>query len=346
MTPQPEPEPQVPGRLRSPSGLTRIGWVAVPIAATLLAFLIGGLVVLITGSNPITAYKAIFEGTGLNWFFPWVGTGETREDAANDLQQTLSCMTPSSWPPGRGRLRVPVARALQHRRPGPVLGRVLRRPRYRDEPRGDVAPAAHPLALGASIVAAGWAASRASEGDRGRARGDHDDHAELDRHLRRRRRVEIGGHLQGPEPFIPRSDTVLESRRAVADLGQPAVAPRGHLHRALRACRLPRDPEPDDARLRGARRRLEPEAARYGGISVPRTTVPCARDLGAFAGLAGSVDLLGFKSAVSTGDFATNLIPFTGIAVALLGRNKAVGILLPPCSSPRSRSAVDAAARS
>jgi simple sugar transport system permease protein len=48
---------------------------------------------------------------------------------------------------------------------------------------------------------------------------------------------------------------------------------------------------------------------------------------GAFAGLAGSVDLLGFKGGVSTGDFPTNLIAFTGIAVALLGRNKAVGIL-------------------
>ena len=42
---------------------SRIGGILVPIAATLLAFLIGGLVVLITGSNPITAYKAIFAGT-------------------------------------------------------------------------------------------------------------------------------------------------------------------------------------------------------------------------------------------------------------------------------------------
>ena len=70
---------------------SRIGGILVPIAATLLAFLIGGLVVLITGNNPITAYKAIFAGTGLNWFFPWV-TGETREAAANDLQQTLILM--------------------------------------------------------------------------------------------------------------------------------------------------------------------------------------------------------------------------------------------------------------
>ena len=34
-----------------------------------------------------------FAGTGLNWFFPWV-TGETREAAANDLQQTLILMAP------------------------------------------------------------------------------------------------------------------------------------------------------------------------------------------------------------------------------------------------------------
>ena len=72
---------------------SRIGGVLVPIAATVLAFLIGGLVVAITGHNPITAYKAIFAGTGLNWFFPWV-TGETREAAANDLQQTLILMAP------------------------------------------------------------------------------------------------------------------------------------------------------------------------------------------------------------------------------------------------------------
>jgi ABC-type uncharacterized transport system permease subunit len=72
---------------------------------------------------------------------------------------------------------------------------------------------------------------------------------------------------------------------------------------------------------------FSPEAARYGGISVARNYFLALAISGAFAGLAGSVDLLGFKHAVSTGDFSTNLIAFTGIAVALLGRNKAVGIL-------------------
>ena len=68
---------------------TRIGGILVPLGATILAFFIGGLVVLITGHNPLAAYKAIFEGTGLNWFFPWV-TGEAREDAATTSSRRWS----------------------------------------------------------------------------------------------------------------------------------------------------------------------------------------------------------------------------------------------------------------
>ena len=54
----------------------------------LVAFLVGGLVVLITGHDPIATYKAIFNGTGLNWFFPWI-SDEDRTIAALNLQQTL-----------------------------------------------------------------------------------------------------------------------------------------------------------------------------------------------------------------------------------------------------------------
>ena len=49
---------------------TRIGGVLVPLAATVLAFLIGGLVVAITGHNPFSTYKAIFEGPGSTGFSP------------------------------------------------------------------------------------------------------------------------------------------------------------------------------------------------------------------------------------------------------------------------------------
>jgi simple sugar transport system permease protein len=46
---------------------------------------------------------------------------------------------------------------------------------------------------------------------------------------------------------------------------------------------------------------------------------------GAFAGVAGAVNVMGIKYAVDTSDFGST-VAFTGIAVALLGRNKPVGI--------------------
>ena len=40
-----------------------------------------------------STYKAIFDGTGLNWFFPWI-SGDDRTIAALNLQQTLILTTP------------------------------------------------------------------------------------------------------------------------------------------------------------------------------------------------------------------------------------------------------------
>ena len=47
---------------------------------------------------------------------------------------------------------------------------------------------------------------------------------------------------------------------------------------------------------------------------------------GAFAGLAGAIDILGWQFRLSTGDVQASQIGFVGIAVALLGRNTAVGV--------------------
>ena len=76
----------------------------------ILAFLVGGLVVLATGHNPLTTYREIFNGTGLNWFFqvgshelacrsrravwfPW-NVNDAESEAAFNLQQTLLITTP------------------------------------------------------------------------------------------------------------------------------------------------------------------------------------------------------------------------------------------------------------
>ena len=70
---------------------------------------------------------------------------------------------------------------------------------------------------------------------------------------------------------------------------------------------------------------FNPEAARYGGISVARNYFLAMAISGAFAGLAGAIDILGWQFRLSTGDVQTSVVGFTGIAVALLGRNTAVG---------------------
>ena len=163
----------------------RAGGAVAPLLTVLLAFVMGGLVVLVTtGKNPINTYRAIFDGSGLIWFFqiPW----DTGSDAAFNLQQTLILHDDAHPRRARGRVRVPL-RPVQHRRPGPVprggdprgLGRLVVREHEPD-------PARPPRARGRHARGSAPRRNRGvPQGDGGRPRGDHDDHAQLDRGLRR-----------------------------------------------------------------------------------------------------------------------------------------------------------------
>jgi simple sugar transport system permease protein len=139
---------------------------------------------------------------------------------------------------------------------------------------------------------------------------------------------EIGGPLQGVQVFLPRSDEVTESARLWPIWGSLPALHSG-IFIALFALvvyhlLLNRTTLGFEVRAVG----FNPEAARYSGISVARNYFLAMAIAGSFAGLGGAVDLLGYKFAVSVSDFRTNTVAFTAIAVALLGRNKAVGILL------------------
>jgi general nucleoside transport system permease protein len=306
---------------------TRIGGFLVPLAAAALAFFIGGLVVAITGNNPFSAYKAIFDGTGLNWFFPWVG-GEAREDAANDLQQTLIVTTPLILTAiavafafrcglfnigGQGQYWVGFIAALW-------IGTHL---------EGAPRPLHILVAIVASILAGAlWG------GVAGLLKATVGAHEVITTIMLNwiaifggRYLFEIGGPLQGGQESIPRSEEVVDSARLWPIWGSLPSLHAG-IFIALFALVvyyvvLNRTTLGFEVRAVG----FNPEAARYSGISVSKNYFLALAISGAFAGLAGSVDLLGFKFGVSTSDFPTNLIAFTGIAVALLGRNKAVGIL-------------------
>jgi simple sugar transport system permease protein len=73
---------------------------------------------------------------------------------------------------------------------------------------------------------------------------------------------------------------------------------------------------------------LNPEAARYGGMNVAKNYVLVMAVCGLFAGLAGALDVLGWEFRLATNDIQVSQIGFLGIAVALLGRNTAVGTVV------------------
>jgi simple sugar transport system permease protein len=71
---------------------------------------------------------------------------------------------------------------------------------------------------------------------------------------------------------------------------------------------------------------FNPEAARYGGIPVRRSYILAMAISGMFAAIGGALDMLGWQFRLGVIDIQSSQIGFIGIAVALLGRNTAIGV--------------------
>jgi simple sugar transport system permease protein len=71
---------------------------------------------------------------------------------------------------------------------------------------------------------------------------------------------------------------------------------------------------------------FNPEAARYGGVSVARNYFLAMAISGAFAGLGGALDITGWEYRIGENDIQASSIGFIGLAAALLGRNTALGV--------------------
>jgi ABC-type uncharacterized transport system permease subunit len=322
--PAPAPETEEAYSLRA-GFHERAGGVLIPLAATVLAFLIGGLVVLLTGHNPLTAYKAIFEGAGFNWPYQWL-TGEDTRESGRDLQQTLRVATPLILAAlavafafrcglfnigGQGQYWVGFISAL-------VVGTHL---------EGLNRPLHVFLCIAAGILGgAMWG------GIAGFLRATVGAHEVITTIMLNWIAIyggkwlfELDGPLQGSAPSLPRSEVIFSSA-TLWILWSP------YLHAGILIALvslavyyvvLNRTTLGYEVRAVG----FNAEAARYSGIGVRKSYFLALAISGAFAGLAGTVDLLGFKHSVDQSDFDTNFLAFTAIAVALLGRNKAVGIL-------------------
>jgi general nucleoside transport system permease protein len=309
------------------------GGVIVPVLTAVLAFLIGGLVILVTGHNPFSTYKAIFNGTGLNWLFPWT-SGEDRTTAALNLQQTLIITTPLILTGlavafafrcglfnigGQGQYLVGAYVAVWV---GSSFGGMPKLPHIL-------------LAIvAATLAGAVWA------GIAGLLKAAVGAHEVISTIMLNWVAVWVGsylfalnGPLQNSDPAqqsVPVSNEVVPSAKLPVFWGDPELQ---GLHIgifiALAAVVvfwvvLNRSTTGYEVRAVG----LNPEAARYGGISVGRNYILVMAVCGAFAGLAGSLDLLGWQFRIATNDIANSAaqgLGFFGIAVALLGRNTASG---------------------
>ena len=306
----------------------RAGGILVPLVTVIVAFIMGGLVVLATGHNPLLAYRDIFNGAGLNWFFhPTTDTGNT---AAYNLSQTLlqtttlilcglavafafRCGMFNIGGQGQYFIGIIVANWL-----GVSLAGLGAFPHI-------------VLVLVASTLAGAlWA------GIAGFLKATVGAHEVITTIMLNWIAVYItswifgdGGPLQNStNPTTPISSDVADSAKLPVFWGQQLLQGLHYgFFLALAALvvfhlLLNRTTTGYEVRAVG----FNPEAAAYGGISVKKNLIRAMAISGAFAGLAGALDMIGYLYHFGSLDVPVSTVGFLGIAVALLGRNTAVGV--------------------
>jgi len=322
----------------------RAGGLVAPIMTAVLAFLAGGIVVLATGHNPIEVYRGIWNGTGLEWFyrvgsyevglpwsdakiwFPW----DSSSLAGENLQQTL-LLTATLILTG-----LAVAFAFRC-----GLFNIGGQGQY-------FAGAYFAVWIGSSfagmngflhillaIVAAGLAGA-AFAGIAGILKATVGAHEVITTIMLNFVALYAGLYLFGQggplqnklQEFSPTSNEVVESARLPILWGDPFLQGL-HVGLFLSLAALVafwliinRTTLGYEVRAVG----FNPQAARYGGISVARNYFLAMAIAGMFAGLAGAIDMLGWRFSIGFSDIQSSTIGFVGIAVALLGRNTAVGV--------------------
>ncbi len=305
----------------------RSGGIIVPILTALLAFLIGGVVVAATGHNPLLAYRDIFNGAGLNWFFH-PSTNTVHTDAYN-LTQTLlqtttliltglavafsfRCGMFNIGGQGQYFVGLYVANWVGHAFAGmAAFPHIL-------------------LAIGAAALGgAAWA------GIAGVLKATVGAHEVISTIMLNWIAIWVGTYLFGDggllqnsaNKTIPISNDIADSAKLPVFWGDKDLQ---GLHVgffvALAALVLfwlvlNRTTLGYEVRAVG----FNPEAAAYGGINVKKNLVRTLAISGAFAGLAGGLDMLGYLYRFGVSDIPVSSVGFLGIAVALLGRNTAVG---------------------
>jgi ABC-type uncharacterized transport system permease subunit len=316
----------------------RLGGVLFPLVTVALAFVLGGLVVILVGANPFTVYKQLAVGAGLDWPFQYLPGHPVHVDPVVSeihLTHTLAYATPLVLAGlavgfafrcglfnigGQGQYWVGAYLAVE-------VGLYLTR-HWPGHGREAVVLAT----LAAALIGSAWAAIA---GFLKAYRGAHEVISTIMLNwiaiFGGQWLFGLGGPLEDKASHAPVSGTLPLSATYDSIWGFiPGSSVTIAIFIALGAAVvytlvLSRTTLGYEVRAVG----LNAEAARYGGVSVKRSIVLSMAIAGAFAGLAGATDVLGSGSfQIQTTNLQVVDAGFTGIAVALLGRNTGIGIVL------------------
>jgi ABC-type uncharacterized transport system permease subunit len=308
----------------------RAGGIATPVATALLAFLIGGLLVLATGHNPFHAYWDITKGAGLNWLtHPWK-TDVAATDAYNFSQTLLQTTT---------LILTGLAVAFAFRcgmfniggNGQYLVGLICAN--WIGVSFVNMTRPAHIL-LGMAVAAAAGAVWAGIAGFLKATVGAHEVITTIMlnwiAYWMGSYFFQQGGPLQAPanKPLnVPISADVAHSAQLPVFWGDTDLQGL-HIGFFIAIAALvvfwvilARTTLGYEVRAVG----YNPAAAAYGGIKVRVNYMRAMAISGAFAGLAGGIDMLGYLHRYGSIDVQATSIGFLGIAVALLGRNTAVG---------------------
>ncbi len=306
----------------------RAGGIAVPALTAAVAFLIGGMVVAATGHNPLLAYRDIFNGAGLNWFFH--PTTDLVNTSAYNLTQTLLQTTTL--------ILTGLAVAFAFRCGMFNIGGQgqyfigLYVANWIGSQFASMSPLPHiVLAVGAATLAgAAWA------GIAGALKATVGAHEVITTIMLNWIAIWMGEWLFGDggplqnsaNKTVPISNDVAASARLPVFWGEQELQ---GLHIGFFIALLAlvvfwlvlnRTTLGYEVRAVG----FNPDAAAYGGIGVRKNLIRAMAISGAFAGLAGALDMTGYQYHYGVSDIPVSSVGFLGIAVALLGRNTAVGV--------------------
>ncbi len=304
----------------------------------------GGLVVVLTGKDPFKVYHAVFNGTGLNWFFhvgnysarvPFATAKmwfpfDTSSVAAQNLQQTLLLTTPI--------ILTGLAVAFAFRCgmfniggqgqyfAGTIFAVWL----------GSSFSSLNPFLHVTLCLVVGALAGAAYAGIAGLLKATVGAHEVISTIMLNWISIWVGSYLFGQggplqnstQASIPISNDIAEGAKLPVFWGLKLL--QGLSIGIFIAIAMlvvywiiiNRTTLGFEVRAVG----FNPESARYSGISVARNYFLAMAISGAFAGLAGAIDITGWEYRIGESDIQANQIGFIGLAAALLGRNTAVGV--------------------